>query len=227
MCTSGLFSKVHSRPSVLGFFFKSPLLRQWSSCGISSLFSELFVYLLAVLLAVVLVVQLPVIVVLPLWSPLVTYRTTVTSGTEIPHDEKSFSSSPHRSSDDLALGTPFEYTQIKTCTKGFRIYGPSSVSSFNHIQFIQFIKSNSSSLIPIPHRFFYLPFAFSITSLYYILFMMTSDPSALASIGFIKPLSTHSDCRNLLLAATEIFAEKDWLALIEGQEPRPSAATVS
>jgi len=52
---------------------------------------------------------------------------------------------------------------------------------------------------------------------------MTSDLSALASIGFIKPLSSHSDFRNWLLAATDIFAEKDWLALIEGKEPRPAA----
>jgi len=46
---------------------------------------------------------------------------------------------------------------------------------------------------------------------------MTSDFSALASIGFIKPLSSHSDFRNWLLAATNIFAEKDWLALMEGK----------
>ena len=52
---------------------------------------------------------------------------------------------------------------------------------------------------------------------------MTTDLSGLASIGFIKPLSSHSDVRNWLLAATDIFAEKDWLALIEGQEPRPAA----
>jgi hypothetical protein len=49
---------------------------------------------------------------------------------------------------------------------------------------------------------------------------MTPDLSALASIGFIKPLSSHSDFRNWPLAATDIFAEKDWLALIEGKEPR-------
>jgi len=52
---------------------------------------------------------------------------------------------------------------------------------------------------------------------------MTSDLSALASIAFIKPLSSHSDFRNWLLAATNIFAEKEWLALIEGKEPRPAA----
>jgi len=52
---------------------------------------------------------------------------------------------------------------------------------------------------------------------------MTSNLSALASIGFIKPLSSHSDFRNWLLAANDIFAEKDWLALIEGKEPRPAA----
>jgi len=52
---------------------------------------------------------------------------------------------------------------------------------------------------------------------------MTSDLSALGSIGFIKPLSSHSDNCNWLLAATKIFAEKDWLALIEGKEPRPAA----
>jgi hypothetical protein len=45
---------------------------------------------------------------------------------------------------------------------------------------------------------------------------MTSDLSALASIGFIKPLSSHSDYRNWLLTATDNFAEKVWLALIEG-----------
>jgi len=56
---------------------------------------------------------------------------------------------------------------------------------------------------------------------------MTSDLSALTSIGFIKPLSSHSDFRNWLLAATDNFPEKDWLALIEGQEPRPSATTQS
>ena len=48
---------------------------------------------------------------------------------------------------------------------------------------------------------------------------MTSDLSALASIGFIKPLSYHSEFRKWLLAATDIFAEQVWLALIEGQEP--------
>jgi hypothetical protein len=52
---------------------------------------------------------------------------------------------------------------------------------------------------------------------------MTPDLSALASIGFIKPLSSHSDFPNWLLSATEIFAEKDWLALIEGKECRPAA----
>jgi hypothetical protein len=52
---------------------------------------------------------------------------------------------------------------------------------------------------------------------------MTSDLCALASIGFIKPLSSHSDVHNWLLAATDIFAEKNWLALIEGKEPRPAA----
>ena len=51
---------------------------------------------------------------------------------------------------------------------------------------------------------------------------MTSDLSALASIGFIKPLSSHSDFRILLLAATDILAGKDWLALIEGKEPWPA-----
>jgi len=56
---------------------------------------------------------------------------------------------------------------------------------------------------------------------------MTSDLSTLASIGFIKPLSSHSDFRTWLLAANDIFAEKYWLTLIEGQEPRPSAATQS
>ena len=56
---------------------------------------------------------------------------------------------------------------------------------------------------------------------------MTSDLSALTSIGFIMPLSSHSDFRNWLLAATDIFAENDWLALIKGQEPQPSAATES
>jgi hypothetical protein len=52
---------------------------------------------------------------------------------------------------------------------------------------------------------------------------MTSDLSALASNGFIKPLSYHCDFRNWLLAATDSFAEKDWLAQIEGKEPRPPA----
>jgi hypothetical protein len=52
---------------------------------------------------------------------------------------------------------------------------------------------------------------------------MTSDLSALASIGFIKTLNSHSDFRNWLPAATDIIAEKDWLALIEGKEPRPAA----
>jgi len=52
---------------------------------------------------------------------------------------------------------------------------------------------------------------------------MTSDLSALASIGIIKPLSSHSDFRNWLRAATDIFAEKDWLALIAGKEPRLAA----
>jgi len=52
---------------------------------------------------------------------------------------------------------------------------------------------------------------------------MTSDLSALASIGFIEPLSWHSDFRNWLLAATDIIAVNDWLALIEGKEPRPAA----
>jgi hypothetical protein len=52
---------------------------------------------------------------------------------------------------------------------------------------------------------------------------MISDLSALALIGFIKPLSSHSDFRNWLLAATDIFAEKVWLALNEGKEPRPAA----
>jgi hypothetical protein len=56
---------------------------------------------------------------------------------------------------------------------------------------------------------------------------MTSDLSALASIGFIKPFHCHSDFRNWLLAASDIFAEKDWLALIEGKEPRPAATTES
>jgi len=52
---------------------------------------------------------------------------------------------------------------------------------------------------------------------------MTSDLSALASIGFIKPLSSQSDFRNWLLAATDIFAGKDLLALIEDKEPLPAA----
>jgi hypothetical protein len=78
-------------------------------------------------------------------------------------------------------------------------------------------------LIPIPPHFFFLHFAFNITLLYYIWLMMTSDLSALASIGFIKPLSSHSDFCNWLFAATDIFAEKDWLALIESKEPRPAA----
>ena len=52
---------------------------------------------------------------------------------------------------------------------------------------------------------------------------MIADLSALASIGFIKPLSSHSDFRNWLLAATDIFVEKDWLALIDGKKPRPAA----
>jgi len=52
---------------------------------------------------------------------------------------------------------------------------------------------------------------------------MTSDLSALACIGFIKPLSCHSDFRNWLLAATAIFAKTDWLALIESKEPGPAA----
>jgi len=52
---------------------------------------------------------------------------------------------------------------------------------------------------------------------------MTSDLSALTSIDFIKPLSSDSEFRNWLLAATDIFADKDWLALIEGKEPRPAA----
>jgi len=52
---------------------------------------------------------------------------------------------------------------------------------------------------------------------------MTFDLCALASIGFIKPLSSHSDFRNWLLAATNIFAEKNWLALINGKQPRPAA----
>jgi len=52
---------------------------------------------------------------------------------------------------------------------------------------------------------------------------MTSDLCALASNGIIKPLSCHSDFHNWLLAATDIFAEKDWLALTEGKEPRPAA----
>ena len=52
---------------------------------------------------------------------------------------------------------------------------------------------------------------------------MTSDLAALASIGFIKPLFSHSEFRNWLLAATNIFAEKDWLAMIKGKEPRAAA----
>ena len=52
---------------------------------------------------------------------------------------------------------------------------------------------------------------------------MTSDLSALSSIGFIKPLGSHSDFRILLLAATDIFPEKDWLALIDGKEPQHAA----
>jgi len=52
---------------------------------------------------------------------------------------------------------------------------------------------------------------------------MTFDLSALALIGFIKPLRSHSDFRNWLLAATDIFAENDWLALIARKEPRPVA----
>jgi hypothetical protein len=95
--------------------------------------------------------------------------------------------------------------------------------SLLHIQFIEFITSNSSSLILIPSWFFYLPFSFSIIFFNHILLQMPSDLSALAAIGFIKPLSSHSDFRNWLLAATDIFAEKDWLALIEGKEPRPAA----
>ena len=51
---------------------------------------------------------------------------------------------------------------------------------------------------------------------------MTSDLSAPASIRFIKLLSSHSDFRNCLLAATDIFAEKDWLELIERKQPRPA-----
>jgi len=53
---------------------------------------------------------------------------------------------------------------------------------------------------------------------------MTSDPSALALIGFIKPLSSHSDSPNWLLAATNIIGEMDWLALVEGRETRPSSS---
>ena len=53
--------------------------------------------------------------------------------------------------------------------------------------------------------------------------MITSDLSALASIGFNKPLGSQPDCRNWLLAATDIFVEIDWLALIEGKERRPAA----
>jgi hypothetical protein len=52
---------------------------------------------------------------------------------------------------------------------------------------------------------------------------MTSDLSAFGSIGVGKPHSSHLDFRNWLLAATDIFAEKDWLALIEGKEPQPAA----
>ena len=52
---------------------------------------------------------------------------------------------------------------------------------------------------------------------------MTSDLSALASIGFIKPLSSHSDFGNWLLAAADIFVEKDLLQLIQGKKPRPAA----
>jgi len=94
---SDLFSKVHSQPSVLSFLFfnlfrfRPNNLRQLSSCGISSPFSELLGLLLAVLLVVELVVQPPVIVVPPLRLPLVTYHTMVTSDTEIPHEENFFS----------------------------------------------------------------------------------------------------------------------------------------
>jgi hypothetical protein len=52
---------------------------------------------------------------------------------------------------------------------------------------------------------------------------MTTDLSALASISFMKPLSSQSEFCKWLLAATDIFAEKDWLALVEGNEPRLTA----
>jgi hypothetical protein len=54
--------------------------------------------------------------------------------------------------------------------------------------------------------------------------MMTSDVSALASIGLIKPHSSDSDFRNWPLVATDIFVQTDWLELIAGKEPRPAAA---
>jgi len=52
---------------------------------------------------------------------------------------------------------------------------------------------------------------------------MPSYLFALASNGFIQSLSTDSGFRNWQLAATDICAEKDYLALIEGKEPRPTA----
>jgi len=88
-----------------------------------------------------------------------------------------------------------------------------------HLRTFPFHLTASYTLPPV----FYLPFDFSII----FLLTMTSDLSALASIGFIKPLSYHSEFRKWLLAATDIFAEQVWLALIEGQEPWPSAATES
>jgi hypothetical protein len=45
---------------------------------------------------------------------------------------------------------------------------------------------------------------------------MSSELSALASYGFIKPLTSHADFREWLLAAIDIFSGKDWLSLIEG-----------
>ena len=92
---SGLFSKVHSRPSLLRYFnlLRSDPYRigglklpSPTTMFLRHLFSLLrtscFVFL-ALLLAVVIVVP-------PLRSSLVTYHTTVTSGTEIPHEENLF-----------------------------------------------------------------------------------------------------------------------------------------
>jgi hypothetical protein len=60
-------------------------------------------------------------------------------------------------------------------------------------------------------------------SLHHLYLKMTSDLSAFASIGFIKPLSSQSHFRNWLLAATKTLSEKDWLAMIKDKEPRPAA----